>query len=67
MAEHRERLLKLTQDKKNNKRLVKPNQPTRLSFIVEQVREGSSGSLGSRDVTHCAAVWGKKRSLPEGE
>ena len=66
MAERHERLLKLTQEKKNNKRLVKPNQSTRLGPIPEHVRDGSSGSSGPRDIVQRAALSRKKRTHPEG-
>ena len=66
MAEHRERLLKLTQEKKSHKRLVKPHQATRMGSVSELVKEGSSGSSGIHDADHQAVVLSKKRSHPEG-
>ena len=66
MAERRERLLKLTQEKKNHKMLVKSNQPTCLGPITELARDGSSGSSGPREVVQHAIASGNKRSRPEG-
>ena len=50
MEEQRERFLKLTQEKKSNKRLVKLQQATCMGSAPESAREGSSGSSSSRDV-----------------
>ncbi|CAI8616980.1 unnamed protein product [Vicia faba] len=65
MAEHRERLLKLTQDKKINKRLVRPQQATRMGPPPDSGREGSSGSSGSPDAERQSALVSKKRSRPD--
>ena len=66
MAERRERLLKLTLEKKTHKRLVKPHQPTCLGLGSEPVRDGSSGSSGARDSIQPMVVPSKKRRS-EGE
>ena len=66
MAERRERLLKLTQDKKISKRLVMPQQATRMGPTPDPGREGSSGSSGSPDAEHQIALVSRKRSRPEG-
>ena len=65
MAEHRERLLKLTQDKKINKRLVRPQQATRMGPLADSGREGSSGSSGSPDAEHQFALVSRKQSWPK--
>ena len=67
MVERRERLLKLTQDKKNNKRIVKPNQPIRLGPTLEQVKDGSNALSGSRDVVQRPLVLRKHMGRPESE
>ena len=65
MVERRERLLKLTQDKKINKRLVRPQQATRMGPPADSGREGSSGSSGSPDAERQSALVTRKRSRPE--
>ena len=64
MVEHRERLLKLAQEKKSHKRLVKPHQPTHMGSVSESGKEGSSGFPGTRDLDKQAFVSGRKRSRP---
>ena len=64
MAERRESLLKLTQEKNSNKRLVKPHQPTRMGSVSEPAKEGSCGSSGTRGANQQAVVLGMKRSRP---
>ena len=65
MAEHRERLLKLTQDKKINKRLVRTQQATRMGPPPNSGRGGSSGSSDSPDAERQSALVSKKRSRPD--
>ena len=64
MAELREILLKLTQEKKSHKRLVKSHQDTRMGLVSEPVKEGSSGSSGTRGADQQAVVLSKKMSHP---
>ena len=66
MEECRERLLKLTQDKKISKRLVRPQQATRMGPPADLGRDGSSGSSGSPDAKRKTELIIRKRSRPEG-
>ena len=61
MAEQRERLMKLTQDKKVNKRLVRAPQATRIGSPTSS-GYASSGSSGSPDAEQSTELIPRKRS-----
>ena len=65
MAERRERLLKLTHDKKINKRLVRAPQATRMGPPTSLGGDASSGSSGSPDAEQPTELITRKRSRAE--
>ena len=65
MAERRERLLNLTQDKKISKRLVRAPQATRMGPPAGSGGDASSGSSGSPDAEQQTELVGRKRGRTE--
>ena len=66
MAERRERLLKLSQDKRVNRRLVRAPQATRMGPPTSS-GDASSGSPGSPDVEQPTELITRKRSWTENQ